>query len=36
MSFVGGGDNIAIATALPPSYCVLSCKHQIVYGISVS
>ena len=31
MGFVGGGGNIAIATALP-----LYCKHQIVYGFSFS
>ena len=36
MGFVGGGFNIAIATPLPPSFCVLYCKHQIVYGISMS
>ena len=36
MYFVGGGGNIAIATALPPSFCVLYWKHQIVYGISIS
>ena len=32
MGFVGGGGNIAISTALPPSFCVLCCKHLIVYG----
>ena len=26
MGFVGGAGNIAIATALPPSFCVLYCK----------
>ena len=25
MDFVGGGGNIAITTALPPSFCVLYC-----------
>ena len=35
MSFVGGGGNIAITTALPPSFCVLYCKHLIVYGIHI-
>ena len=35
MGFVGGGSNITITTALPSSFCVLHCKHQIVYGISV-
>ena len=30
MGFVGGGSNIVIATALPPSFSVLYCKHQIV------
>ena len=34
--FVGGGGNIAISTALPPSFCVLCCKHLIVYGINIS
>ena len=33
MGFVGGGGNIAIATALHPSFCVLYCKHLIVCGI---
>ena len=33
MGFVGGGGNIAVATALPPSFCVLY-LYQIVYGIS--
>ena len=33
MGFVGGGGNIVISTALPPSFCVLYCKHRIVYGI---
>ena len=32
LGFVGGGSNIAIATALPPSFCVSYCKHQTVYG----
>ena len=36
MGFVGGGGNIDITTALPPSFCVLYTKHQIVYGISLS
>ena len=36
MGFVGGGGNIAITTAQPPSFFVLYCKHQIVYGISIS
>ena len=36
MGFVGSGGNIAISTALPPSFCVLYCKHQIVYGFSIS
>ena len=35
MGYVGGGGNNAIATALPPSFCVLYCKYQIVYGISI-
>ena len=40
MGFVGGGSNIAIATALPYHlFCIVlhNCfKHQIVYGISLS
>ena len=36
MGFVGGGGNIAISTALPPSFYVLCCKHLIVYGINIS
>ena len=36
MDFVGGGGNIAISTALPPSFCVLCSKHLIVYGIHIS
>ena len=28
--------HIAISTALPPSFCVLCCKHLIVYGIHIS
>ena len=36
MGFVGGGGNIAITTALTPSFCVLCCKHQIVYRFFVS
>ena len=36
MGVVGGGGNIAISTALPPSFCVLCCKHLIVYGIHIS
>ena len=36
MGFVGGGGNIAIATAIPPSSFVYCCKHQIVYGFSLS
>ena len=37
MGFVGGGGNFAITTALPLFFlfCVLYCKHQIVYGISI-
>ena len=37
MGFVGGGGNIAIATAIPPSsivHCII--KHQIVYEFSLS
>ena len=36
MGFVGGGGIITIATALPPSSFVYCCKHQIVYGFSLS
>ena len=36
MGFVGGGGIIAISTALPPSFCVLYCKHLIVYGFHIS
>ena len=36
IGFDGDGGNIAISTALPPSFCVLCCKHLIVYGIHVS
>ena len=36
MGIVGGGGNIAISTALPPSFCVLCCKHLLVYGIHIS
>ena len=37
MGFVGGGGNIAFTSALPPlSVCALHCKHQTVYGISLS
>ena len=36
MGCVGGGGNIAISTALLPSFCVLCCKHLIVYGIHIS
>ena len=36
MGFVGGGGNIAISTALRPSFCVLCCKHLKVYGIHIS
>ena len=36
MGFVGGGGNIAISTALPPSLCVLYCKHLIIYEIYTS
>ena len=36
MGSVGGGGNIGIASALPPSFCVLYCKLQLVYGISIS
>ena len=36
MGIVGGGGNIAIATALPPiMVCVLDCKHQLAYGYSL-
>ena len=31
MGVVGGGGKIAITTALSPLFCVLYCKHQIVY-----
>ena len=30
------GGNIAISTALPPSFYVLCCKHLAVYGIRIS
>ena len=37
MGFVGGGGiYIAISTALAPSFCILCCKHIIVYGIHIS
>ena len=36
MGFVGGGGNIEITTALHTSFCILYCKHQMVYGISIS
>ena len=36
MGFVGGCDNIAISTALPPSFIVLYCKHQTVWSINSS
>ena len=36
MGFVGGVGNIAISTALPPSFCILYCKHPIIYGIHIS
>ena len=36
MGLLGGGGNIAIATALPPSSFVYCCKHQIVYGFSLN
>ena len=36
MGFVGGGGNIAVSTALPPSFCVLCCKHLMVYEIHIS
>ena len=36
MGIVGGGGNIAISTSLPPSFCVLCCKHLIVYGIHIA
>ena len=36
MGFVGAGGNIAISTALRPSFCVLYCKHLIVYGVNIS
>ena len=35
MGFMGGGGNIASATALPPSSFVY-CKYQIVHGNSLS
>ena len=35
MGFVGGSGDIAISTALPSSFCVLYCKHLIVYGIHI-
>ena len=35
MGFVGSGGSIDITTAIPPSFCVLYCKHQTVYGISL-
>ena len=36
MGFLGGGGNIAIAIALPPSFSIFYCKHQILNGISIS
>ena len=36
MGFVGGGGNIAIATALPPSFVYSIENIKIVYGISLS
>ena len=36
MGFVGGGGNIAIATALPPHSVCICCKHLIVYGFHIS
>ena len=33
--FAGGGSNTSIGSALPPSFCVLYWKHQIVYWISI-
>ena len=36
MGFVGGGGNIAIATAISLYFFVLHCKHQRVYGINSS
>ena len=36
MGFVGGGGNIAIITAQPPSFFVLYCKNQILYGFSIT
>ena len=36
MGFVGDGGNITITKALPISFCVLYCKHQVVYVISIS
>ena len=36
MGIVGGGGNIAISTSLPLSFCVLCCKHLIVYGIHIA
>ena len=35
MGIVGGGGNIVISTAQPPSFCVLCCKHLKVYGIHI-
>ena len=35
MSFAGVGGNIAVTTALSPSFWVLYCKHQIVYRFSI-
>ena len=36
MGFVGGAGNLAISTALPPSFCVLCGKHLIIYRIHIS
>ena len=36
MFFFGGGGDISNTTALAPSFCVLYCKRQIGYGISIS
>ena len=36
MGFVGGGNNIAISTALPLSFCLLCSKHLMVYAIHIS
>ena len=35
MGFVGSSSNIDITTYIPLAFCVLYCKHQIVYGIYI-